>query len=439
MKYKILITVISLISLNTNSQEVLDLKKATAITLENNLNIKISENFEKISDNNTSFLNSGYLPTISAGSNFIKSNQNVEIKTPSGLEGTLENIESNSNSANISMNFIIVDGAGRKFNYRKSKELFNKSKLEVVEVIENTIFQLYTVYFEACRLIEEQTIYKNNLDISQSRLDRKRLELEYGQSTSLEVLNAEVDFKNDSINYLNTISNLSNVKRDLNLIMNVDSEEIFDLITEVNFLEFKELNDAYSGAKENNTSLKIDNKNVSISKNEMMATKSTYLPTIGLIGSYGWNESINDNPYAFFNKNINDGFSGGVSLSWDIFNSGRKIIANKNAKIKYENSKIEKERKMNLFFNELNSIYQTHTNNLYIFEVQEKNLETNKLNFDRNLEQYKLGRLSSIQFRDAQLKLQRAELQKNTSKYNTKISELALMKISGQILTKSYK
>ena len=439
MKYKILITVISLISLNTNSQEVLDLKKATAITLENNLNIKISENFEKISDNNTSFLNSGYLPTISAGSNFIKSNQNVEIKTPSGLEGTLENIESNSNSANISMNFIIVDGAGRKFNYRKSKELFNKSKLEVVEVIENTIFQLYTVYFEACRLIEEQTIYKNNLDISQSRLDRKRLELEYGQSTSLEVLNAEVDFKNDSINYLNTISNLSNVKRDLNLIMNVDSEEIFELITEVNFLEFKELNDAYSGAKENNTSLKIDNKNVSISKNEMMATKSTYLPTIGLIGSYGWNESINDNPYAFFNKNINDGFSGGVSLSWDIFNSGRKIIANKNAKIKYENSKIEKERKMNLFFNELNSIYQTHTNNLYIFEVQEKNLETNKLNFDRNLEQYKLGRLSSIQFRDAQLKLQRAELQKNTSKYNTKISELALMKISGQILTKSYK
>ena len=40
----------------------------------------------------------------------------------------------------------------------------------------------------------------------------------------------------------------------------------------------------------------------------MRATKSTYLPTIGLVGSYGWNESINDNPYAFFNKNINQGF-----------------------------------------------------------------------------------------------------------------------------------
>ena len=439
MKYKIFIIAFLLIYSPTYSQKVLDLEEATSITLENNLNIKIFENFQKISENNANILNSGYLPQVSAGTDLIKSNQNVEIKTPSGLEGTLDNIESDINSANLSMNFIIIDGMGRKYNYRKSKELFNKSKLEVVEVIENTIFQLYTVYFEACRLIEEQNIYKNNLEISKSRLDRKKLEFEYGQSTSLEVLNAEVDFQNDSINYLSTISSLSNVKRDLNLIMNVDSEEVFELVTDFNFLDQNQISDAYLGARENNTSLKIDDKNVSISKNEMKATKLTYLPTIGLIGSYGWNESINDNPYAFFNKNINDGFSGGLSLSWDIFNSGKKIIANKNAKIKYENSKIEKERKINFFSNELNNIYQTHTNNLYIFEVQLKNLKTNKINFERNFEQYKLGRLSSIQFRDAQLKLQRAELQKNTSKYNTKLSEVALMKISGQIITKSYK
>ena len=439
MNYKILIIVTSLLSLKFNAQELLNLKEATIITLENNLDIKIFENFEKISDNNASFLNSGYLPQINAGAGLIKSNQNVEIKTPSGLEGSLDNIESDSNSANISLNFLIVDGTGRKFNYRKSKELLNKSKLEVKEVIENTIFQLYTVYFEACRLIEEKNIYKGNLEISNTRLNRKKLELEYGQSTSLEVLNAEVDFKNDSINYLNTISNLSNVKRDLNLIMNVGSEKMYDLVTEVDFLNFDELNNAYKNAQENNTSLKIDDKNIAISKNEMRATKSTYLPTIGLVGSYGWNESINDNPYAFFNKNINQGVSGGINLSWDIFNSGSKIIVNKNAKINYENSKIEKERRINLFFNELNNLYQTHTNNLYIFEVQVKNLETNKLNFERNLEQYNLGQLSSIQFRDAQLKLQKAELQKNSSKYNTKLSELALMKICGQIITKSYK
>ena len=184
MKYKILI-ILSFLFTNLNAQEVLSFKDAVKITLENNLNIKIFENFEKISKNNASILNSGYLPQISLGNNIIKSNQSVEIKTPSGLEGTLDNIENNSNSANISMNFIVLDNNGRKFNFRKSKDLLNKSKLEVLDIIETTILQLYTVYYEACRLIEEQNIYKRNLEVSKTRLDRKRLEMEYGHQQVL--------------------------------------------------------------------------------------------------------------------------------------------------------------------------------------------------------------------------------------------------------------
>ena len=87
----------------------------------------------------------------------------------------------------------------------------------------------------------------------------------------------------------------------------------------------------------------VEDKNIAISKNEMRATKSTYLPTIGLVGSYGWNESINDNPYAFYNKSISDGFSAGINLRWDIFRGGKKIIANKNSKLNIANSEILKE------------------------------------------------------------------------------------------------
>ena len=106
--------------------------------------------------------------------------------------------------------------------------------------------------------------------------------------------------------------------------MNIDSGKTFDLVTTINFENFDDLNTAFKNARENNISLKINDKNLAISKNEMKAVKSTYLPTIGLIGSYGWNENINDNPYAFFNKNINEGFSGGINFSWDIFSTGKK-------------------------------------------------------------------------------------------------------------------
>ena len=170
----------------------------------------------------------------------------------------------------------------------------------------------------------------------------------------------------------------------------------------------------------------------------MKSIRSTYLPTVGLNGSYDWNESINDNPYAFFNKNIYDGISGGINLRWDIFNQGKRITANKNAKVMLENSKIEKEKAYLMFQKELNNSYETYNNNLFILEVQEQSLNTSNNNFLRNLEKYDIGIVSSIEFRNAQLNLLNAKLSRNTARYEAKLSELYFLKISGKIIDASF-
>ena len=153
-------------------------------------------------------------------------------------------------------------------------------------------------------------------------------------------------------------------------------------------------------------------------------------------GSYGWNESINDNPYAFYNKSVSDGFSAGVNIRWDIFRGGKKIIANKNASINKENSILAKEKIILDLKKELKNAFQSHLNNLYILEAQNQNLKTNKNNFERNLERYNIGQVSSIEFRRAQLNLLSAELSKNSAKYRAKISEAYFLKISGEIISK---
>ena len=184
--------------------------------------------------------------------------------------------------------------------------------------------------------------------------------------------------------------------------------------------------------------MKIYNKSIIISNYELQSIKSTYLPTIGLNGSYDWNESTNNNPYAFFNTNIYNGFSGGVNLSWDIFSGGKRITANKNAKIQLENSKIENEKAILAFNKELNNTFETYMNNLFILEVQEKSLNTSNNNFLRNLEKYNIGIVSSIEFRRAQINLLNAELSRNTAMYDAKLSELIFLKISGQIIENSF-
>ena len=62
---------ILLIFLNmSHSQEILTTDQAVKFTLENNLDILVSENILEISKNNSSILNSNYLPIINAESSF---------------------------------------------------------------------------------------------------------------------------------------------------------------------------------------------------------------------------------------------------------------------------------------------------------------------------------------------------------------------------------
>ena len=379
-----------------DAQENLNVSDAVKLTLENNLDIKITENQNKIFKNNASFLNSGYLPKLSTSAGFNKSKQNVEIETPSNLSGKLDNMKSENSFSNISLEYVLFDNNGRKFNFKKSKELSSRSELEVKEVIENTLIQLYSIFYEVCRLSEEKEIIKSSLEISKSRLERNKTKFEFGQSTKLELLNAEVDVNTDSIRYLNAIKNLSNAKRDLNLVMNVDLDSDYILDQGVVYNSKENIISFYNNAAENNNKLKIYDKSVEISGYELKSIRSTYLPTIGLIGSYDWNESINDNPYAFFNKNIYNGISGGVNLRWDVFKSGKRVTENKNAKVMLENSKIEKEKAFLMFQKELNNSHDTYKNNLFILKVQEQSLNTSNNNFLRNLEKYEIGFVDSV-------------------------------------------
>jgi outer membrane protein TolC len=431
-----ILLILFLIAPNVTAQEELTISSAIKKTLENNLDIEVSENFKRIAKNNSSILNNNYLPNIQLGSEINTNIQSIEIETPSGISGTLDDTQTDNSSAVLSIDYNIIDASGRKYNYKKSKELYSKSNLEVQEIIENTILQLFTVFFEVGRLSEEKEILKNSLDISKRRYERRLLEFEYGQTNNLEVLNAEVDVNSDSINLLNTSKKLFNARSDLNLIMNVDLESEFNINTNIDFLSQQELDNIFSYDINKNTRLLIVEKDIAISNLDKKIAKSSYLPTIGLIGSYGWNESINDNPYAFYNKSISDGFSAGINMRWDIFRGGKKIIANKNAKINLENSELTKKKTVLELKKELRNAYQTHLNNLFILEVQRKNLYTNKNNFDRNIERYKIGQVSSIEFRRAQLNLLNAELSKNSSKYQAKISEAYFLKISGEIISK---
>lgn len=415
-------------------QPLLSTEEAVALTLENNLGIKVSNNQRAIDANNADILNSGYLPTVSTAAGGSIDRQNSEGKLANGDTRSAEGAETRRYNASVSLNYVLFDGLGRWYDYKRFQERSQQSELEVRQTIELTLLQLFSVYYEAARIEENVANLRQALAISRDRLARARYQFEFGQNTGLDVLNAEVDINTDSVNLLNAEQNLRNTKRDLNLILNRDLSMSFSPDTTVRFLPELRIDAMMSEAKSNNVRMLLAEKDILISEYNMKASRSGYLPTIGLTGTYGWNELNNNSPLSFLLQNTSTGVTGSVNLSWNLFDGGRSINAVRNARIGFENQQLLKEQTELEVDRDLQNAWGSYRNTLFVLQVQDKNLQTNRNNFERSQERYQLGQITSIEFRQAQLNLLGAQLLRSQAKYNAKLAELQLLQVSGQLL-----
>ncbi len=255
----------------------------------------------------------------------------------------------------------------------------------------------------------------------------------------LDVLNAEVDANTDSITLLNTQQLLKNTKRDLNVVLNQNVDSTFEVDTLVTFIPQEELLAMIDEADINNLAILQTERNLAINEYDIKVSRSGYLPAVGLTGSYGWNLNQTADG-AFFpgvnNTNLN--LALGASLSWNLFDGGATIIRVRNSKIAFENQELIKKQIALEVNRDIQNAWETYQNRLAIYEIQEKAVITNRNNFERSEEQYRIGRITNIVFRQAQINLLNAQTIKNLAKYDAKLAELQLLQLTGQLLNVNF-
>ncbi len=426
-----------------SQEKVLSKEDAVNLALENNFGIKVAKNQVEIAGNNKSILNSGYLPTLtnSTTANYNRDDSVIEFPGVFSDDGSprpdveIYKAEAQRYNSTLNANYTLFDGMGRFYNYKRLKEQYQLSELQARETIENTMLQLFSVYFEVARLSENENVLVQALEISTRRIKRAEYAFEYGQSTKLDILNAQVDVTNDSINLLNTRQQLANTKRDLNVVLNQNLNEKFQVDTLVSFIPRLKLDELVSQSNLNNVALLQTEKNLAINAYDIKVNKAGYLPTIGLNGAYGWN--LNQSAASAFFPGTNNttwNFGLGASLSWNLFDGGGTTVRVKNAKIAYENQELLKQQVELEVNRDIQNALAIYENRLNIFNIQEQNVLTNQNNFERSKEQFQLGRITSIEFRQAQINLLNAQTNKNLAKYDAKLAELQLLQLTGQLL-----
>lgn len=440
-KFKVLYLMSLLSVIQITGQEFLDKGNAVSIALENNYDIKVSNNELEAAKNSASIYNSGYLPSVFAagGAEYQNNESNLEFQNGA----TQDNVETTTSryNASVGLNYLLFDGLGRKYNYKRLQELYNISEIRVRQVIENTLLELLFSYYEVARLTENKSNLEQSLAISKSQLLREGYGYQYGQKTQLDVLNSEVNVNIDSINLLNIQRELANAKRDLNVILGRDVNVDFQVDTTVTYAMDLTYDKMMQAAKIKNTLLLQAEKNVNLSDYDLKVNKSAWVPSLGLNGNYNWNsldtDSNNSNPFSLAH-NTSTGFVGGVSLNWNIFDGGQTRTRVRNAKIAMDNSQIEKDLIEKDLERNVANAWETYQNSLFVLRAEEKNVETNRRNFSRSEEQFKLGQIISVEFRLAQVNLLNAVNSYNQAKYTAKVAELRLLQLGGELIGANY-
>lgn len=433
LRYCILLLLLA----NTSyGQELLTKYEAVRMALEHNYDIKVASNDVVIAENNASIKNNSYLPTLSVQGGGTYTDNEVKRFDDEGFAFNRSGSQVTLNTS-ANLNYTIFDGMGRKYTFERAKQQAVLSELQARQVTELALVQLFAAYHEVARLTENEIIQRQTLDISKTRLQRAQYSFDYGQSTQLDVLNAEVDINTDSINYLTIVQQLGNAKRDLNLLMGRDVNTAFSVDTTVNYARDIEIQTLREEVQNKNINILQIDRQIESSEYDVGISKSGWIPRLDATASYRWNKNNNA-----ANSGLADtrttGPSAGLSLVWNVFDGGATSTMVQNAKVALESQHIIREQAQQQLDRDLNNAWTTYQTALFILDTQRKNLETSQRNFDRTVEQNKLGQVTSIEFRQAQVNLLNAAQIYNEAKYIAKNAELALLQLSGHLLDSEF-
>jgi outer membrane protein TolC len=125
------------------------------------------------------------------------------------------------------------------------------------------------------------------------------------------------------------------------------------------------------------------------------------------------------------------GFTAGVTLRYNIFN-GRQVQREiENRRLDVRSSEIQLQSTRQEVGTEVQNVYARYRNTLRQLDLAEINVETAQRNFDNSNEAFRLGQISSIELREAQINLLNEMLRRNNLSFTAKQLELSLMVLSG--------
>ncbi len=435
MQKWILVMVLFLVVLHNQAQEntILNLNLVIEKALQNNHGIVIAQKQTEMAKNNVSAANAGMVPRVDFVSGGGLSSRNSNLEFAGGLP-PLKNVQAISNDINagLRLSYTLFDGFAMFRNYDKLKLNASSAEIQNDILIQSTIMQVIQLYYQTLLLQEQVKIFKESVQLSRERYKRAQIQNEYGVINSLNLINAQIDYYTDSTNFISNSENLDLFKRQLNYYLAEDIFKTFDLD---NVIEIQILTDFESGlneAKQNNTNKLLSLIQMDMALIDKKLVQSKYLPTLSMSTQYGYSRA--ETNAGILLKNDALGFTGNVSLTWNLFDGFLRKNALDNANLQLQIAEEKQKEAETKIVMEYTNVFNQYQTQLKLIDLQELTLKAATQSLDRTKELFNNAQITYLEFRQAQINKAQIQQKLLNAQIQLKLSEFELLRLRNKLL-----
>ncbi|WP_053405379.1 TolC family protein [Persicobacter sp. CCB-QB2] len=444
MKKLILILAVTALAFRTYAQpqvEELDstgirltLQEALLIGLENNFELQLSRNGQRLLTNEVALGNAGFLPRVNLNGGLNGSVNNTEqaFHDSERDANTIYGARSHRYNANVGVEWRLFDGLQMFAAYDQLQALEQQGNYNLQAAINAKLAEIGNVFLALALEEHKLGVIKEKQALSALRLEISENKYSIGKASRPEFLAAQVDFNADRSEVVRQIAVINNLRTELNRLMGIpDLQSVYAVAFEFTYLEDLSVDQMLESGLNMSPELMAAHSQETIAYLERKKVLAERYPTLDANLSYGYNRNASQAGVMAYTQTM--GFDGGLTLRWNIYGAGdvkRKI---QRAKIEQESAAIALQDQQQLLESNILRNFQDYSSYVVLVEVEKDNVEVARENTEYMFERYKIGKSSFVELREAQRSQAEAAIRYLEAAYLVNQSQMELKRLTGEI------
>lgn len=325
-------------------------------------------------------------------------------------------------SYSLSGNWTVWNGNKNRNNVKLNKVAAEQARLDSATTANNVLEQIAQLYVQILYSNEAIAVTKESLKTSQTNEQRGKTMIEVGKMSKADLAQLTAQRAQDEYAIVEAESNLRNYKRQLKELLQITSDEEFDVAvpstTDDMALEaVPALNDVYAASLEQRPEIKNAKLGIESSDLGIKVAKAGRMPTVSLnAGVMTSTSSMSDNAWGTQMKN-NFSLGGGVTVSIPLFDNRQTKTAINKAKLQKQSYLLDLQDKQTTLYSTIENYWLQAVTNQNKFKAARVSTESAQASYELLSEQFKQGLKNTVELMTGKTNLLQAQQNELQSKY----------------------